>query len=295
MSVGAPSLFDRVAMSEVTTYDWSFFEDVAGYAEAGFGGIGVWQKKLEAGPFAYSTIPIDPIPPAELDAAVNAIRDAGLGVSSLICAGDYTQPDSDILERRLAHGRFAIDAVRKLDAGCLVIIPGGLYGGTYEEAMTRCSQALQLLAEVAGDAGVKLAIEPLHPRDTDFLNTLGETRELVERVDHDACGVFVDTWQLWENPDLLSEIARSAGRIYGLHVADSPETLRSNEDRFVPGEGVIPLAEIVGAVLDTGYDGWIDIELMSRELWKLDYRDVLARCKTGITGVLEAVEARHGG
>ena len=84
---------------------------------------------------------------------------------------------------------------------------------------------------------------------------------MIERVDHEACGVFVDTWQLWETPNLLSEIPHAAGRIYGLHVADSPATLRSNEDRFVPGEGVIPLVEIVGAVLDTGYDGWIDVEL----------------------------------
>jgi len=265
---------------------------VSAYAAAGFGAIGVWQKKLETGPFAYSTIPIDPLPEAVLDAAAQTIRAAGLSVSSLICAGDYTQTDRELLERRLQHGRSAIEVVRRLDAGCLVVIPGGLNGATNAEAMERCSQSLRLLTEIAGDADVKLAIEPLHPRDTDFVNTLGEALELVERVDHEACGVFVDTWQLWETPDLLAEIARSAGRIYGLHVADSPPALRSNEDRFVPGEGVIPLAEIVGAVLDTGYDGFIDVELMSRELWELDYHEVLARCAAGITNVLEAVEAR---
>jgi sugar phosphate isomerase/epimerase len=291
----ATSVLARCAMSEVTTFDWTFEQDVAGYAEAGFGAIGIWQNKLVAGPFVYSMIPVDPIPEPRLDAAVQAIRDAGLGVSSLICAGYYTEPDPVMLERRIAHGRFAVDAVRRLGAGCLVIIPGGLHGGTREEAMERCSQSLTRLSELAGDVGVRLAVEPLHPRDTDFVNTLGDAVELIELVDHEACGVFVDTWQLWETPDLLSEIPRAAGRIYGLHVADSPAALRSNEDRFVPGEGVIPLAEIVGAVLDTGYDGWIDVELMSRELWALDYHEVLPRCARGITGVLEAVEARRAG
>ena len=295
MSDEAPSLLDRCAMSEVTTFEWTFEQDVAGYADAGFGAIGVWQNKLMDGPFLYSMIPFDPIPPPRLDAAVEAIRNAGLGVSSLICAGDYTQPDPITLERRLEHGRFAVDATRRLEAECLVIIPGGLYGATRENAMERCARSLRLISEVAGDAGIKLAIEPLHPRDTDFVNTLGDALELVERVDHEACGVFFDTWQLGGTPDLLTDIARAAGRIYGLHVADSPPTLRSNEDRFVPGEGVLPLVEIVGAVLDAGYDGWIDVELMSRELWALDYRDVLARCRAGITGVLEAVEARRGG
>lgn len=282
-------------MSEVTTFDWTFEQDVAAYADAGFGAIGLWQNKLTEGPFMYSTIPIDPIPLSRLDAAAQAVRAAGLGVSSLICAGNYTEPSTPILDRRIEHGRFALDAVRRLGAGCLVIIPGGLHGGTREEAMERCSRALRHLSEIAGESGVRLAVEPLHPRDTDFVNTLGDAVELIERVDHEACGVFVDTWQLWETPELLSEIPRAAGRIYGLHVADSPATLRSNEDRFVPGEGVIPLVEIVGAVLDTGYDGWIDVELMSRELWALDYHEVLTRCAAGITGVLEAVEARRAG
>ena len=295
MNDKTPSPLARCAMSEVTTFDWTFEQDVVGYAEAGFGAIGVWQNKLTDGPFVYSMIPVDRIPEPRLDAAVQAIRDAGLGVSSLICAGDYTEPDPLMLERRFEHGRFAIDAVGRLEAGCLVTIPGGLHGGTREEAMERCSRTLRRLSEIAGDVGVKLAVEPLHPRDTDFVNTLGDAIELIERVNHEACGVFVDTWQLWETPDLFSEIPRAAGRIYGLHVADSPATLRSNEDRFVPGEGVIPLVEIVGAVLDTGYDGWIDVELMSRELWALDYHDVLARCSTGITGILEAVEAQRAG
>jgi sugar phosphate isomerase/epimerase len=288
------SLLARCAMSEVTTFDWPFERDVAAYSEVGFGAIGVWQNKLMGGPFVYSMIPVEPIPPPRLDAAVHAIRTAGLGVSSLICAGDFTQPNPVMLKRRIEHGQSAVDAVRRLEGGCLVIIPGGLHGGTREEAMERCSRALRLLSEIAVDAGVRLAVEPLHPRDTDFVNTLGDAIELTERVNHEACGVFIDTWQLWETPDLLREIPRAAGRIYGLHVADSPAALRSNEDRSVPGEGVIPLVEIVGAVFDAGYDGWIDVELMSRELWALDYHDVLARCATGITGVLEAVEARHG-
>ena len=107
--------------------------------------------------------------------------------------------------------------------------------------------------------------------------------------------MFVDTWQLWQTPDLLREIASAAGRIYGFHLADSPQTLRSNEDRFVPGEGVIPLVEIVSAVLDAGYDGFVDVELMSQELWTHDYDDLLARCAAGATGILAAAEARRAG
>ena len=37
---------DRVSISEVTTYRWSFEEDVQNYVGAGISGIGVWRQKL---------------------------------------------------------------------------------------------------------------------------------------------------------------------------------------------------------------------------------------------------------
>ena len=56
----------RCAMSEVTTFDWTFEEDVAGYAEAGFGAIGLWQNKLTDGPFISSIHPYRPDPRVQI-------------------------------------------------------------------------------------------------------------------------------------------------------------------------------------------------------------------------------------
>jgi sugar phosphate isomerase/epimerase len=102
--------------------------------------------------------------------------------------------------------------------------------------------------------------------------------------------VFVDTFQLWGTENLLADIARAAGRIFGVHVADSPERLRAREDRLVPGEGVIPLRELLGAIHTTGYAGRYDVELMSQELWASDYDDVLRRCAQGLTDLLLSLE-----
>jgi len=44
---------------------------------------------------------------------------------------------------------------------------------------------------------VRLAIEPLHPRQFDFINTVGDALELIEEVDDPLCGVFIDTYQVW--------------------------------------------------------------------------------------------------
>ena len=35
-----------LSMNEMTTYRWSFAQDVENYQQAGYGGIGVWRMKL---------------------------------------------------------------------------------------------------------------------------------------------------------------------------------------------------------------------------------------------------------
>lgn len=283
-------LMARCAMSEVTTHDWTFKEDVTGYARDGWGGIGVWLHKLEPGPFIYEQMPSVVLDASVIEAAATEIREAGLGIASLIATGLFTEPDPDARQARLEHALFAIDAARRLGTDCLIIVPGARQGASYEEAMDRVVDTLSRLAEPAASAGVRLAIEPLHPRHVDFCNTLPEALDLVERVGHEGCGVFVDLFQLSETPNLLDDIRASAGRLFGVHVADAPRELRWREDRFVPGEGVLPLRDMLAAIVDAGYDGWFDVEIMSRELWASDYDALLHRCAQGLTDLLLDVE-----
>ena len=68
----------KIAISEITTPRWTFREDVEAYARVpGVEGIGVWRNKLAD---------------AGVAAAAKLLRDAGLGVSSLIFAGRFTDP-----------------------------------------------------------------------------------------------------------------------------------------------------------------------------------------------------------
>ena len=55
----------------------------------------------------------------------------------------------------------------------------------------------------------------------------------------------------------------------------------------MPGEGVLPLDGMLGALFATGYDGWLAVEIMSTELWQTDYDDLLERCRVGMRAVVE--------
>jgi sugar phosphate isomerase/epimerase len=110
--------------------------------------------------------------------------------------------------------------------------------------------------------------------------------ELVERVDHEAFGVCVDTWNIWQSRDLEPTIARTGQRIFLLQISDWGEP-RDYYDRVVPGTGKIPLAAIVAAADRGDYRGPHVIEIFSSEslpdsLWRADLSAVLDASVHGV-------------
>ncbi len=59
---------------------------------------------------------------------------------------------------------------------------------------------------------------------------------------------------------------------------------------MVPGEGVLPLAPMLGELFAAGYNGWLAVEIMSTELWAGDQDDLLRRCQTGMAQVVADAE-----
>jgi sugar phosphate isomerase/epimerase len=86
----------------------------------------------------------------------------------------------------------------------------------------------------------------------------------------------------------------------GVHVNDRRALTRSWKDRVLPGDGVIDLPAILGALEAGGYDSWFDLEIFSDNgafgddypdsLWKLPPVEVVRR---GHAGFRRAWEARY--
>jgi sugar phosphate isomerase/epimerase len=258
----------RLSVSEITTKDWSFDEDVRGYLAAGLGGMGLWRDKLDR--FGE-------------ERGIELLQETGLQVANVVDAGYFPRKTRSQTELQIQDTVRAIKLTSRLGCDCLLVVSGdvGSFFRTREEAVDIIVTALRRLAPIADEFGVNLALEPIHPMYVGytFLRTIAQTRELLERVDHPRVGLFFDTYHLWQDQQLLTQIESVAGRIYGVHVSDWREPPRSSSDRALPGAGIMPLREILTAIARTGYAGFYDVELFSDELWLSDYPQLLQECK----------------
>ena len=251
-------------------------------AEAGVRSIGLWRE---------------PVNEVGLAQAARMLNDSGLRFSTHCRGGFFTLPEGPERRAAIDDNRRAIEEAATLAAAgapgsqaVLVLVVGGLPEGSRDlaGARLRVREALDELAPDARAAGVTLAIEPLHPMycsDRAVVSTLGQALDLAAGFDPTVVGVTVDTFHLWWDPDILNQIARAGreGRIATYQVCDWRTPLAADVllSRHYPGDGVIDFGPLTAAVLTTGYDRDIEVELFNADIWATPPAEVVARTVQG--------------
>ncbi len=253
----------RLSINEMTTFRWSFEEDVAQSLAAGFTALGVWRQKLSD----YGE-----------DKGIELLAQRQMAVSNLLWAGGFTGSDGRTFRESIDDATEAIRLAAQMHAGCLVVYSGARAGHTHSHARRLLRDALRELIPVAEDFDVTLAIEPMHigcATEWTFLTSLDEALSLIDAAESKRVKLAFDTFHLGLEPDIVQRIPSLAQRIAVVHLGDSKQQPDGENNRCRLGEGTIPLAEIVAALQESGYDGFYDVELMGEEIEAVDYRDLL--------------------
>ena len=195
--------------------------------------------------------------------AAEVAKENGLAVSVCAAMGpdrDLIHSDAGIRKNGVDYVRHCIDAAHTLGAqnvvGPLYSAVGRTWQSTEDERKRDTDllvDQLKALSQHAGDQGVTLCVEPLNRFETSFMNLAQQAIDVVDRVDHPACGILLDTFHMNIEERSVGDALRSAGaRLKHVHGCEN--------DRGAPGSGHVPWDEVRDALKAIQYDGPVVIE-----------------------------------
>jgi sugar phosphate isomerase/epimerase len=256
-----------LSINEMTTFRWSFEEDVVRYAAEGIPAIGVWRQKLsDCGPVRGRKL----------------LDQHRMKVSHLLWAGGFTGSDGRSFHESLEDAQEALRTAAAIRAATLVVYSGARWGHTHSHARRLFFEALKQLAPEADELGVDLAIEPMHPgiaADWTFLTSLDDVLSAIEQFGNPRVKMVFDTYHLGHEANLVKRIAQIVPHIAIVQLGDARQPPRGEQNRCRLGDGCLPLKEIVAALKAAGYDGFYDVELLGEELESADYHSLLEHAK----------------
>lgn len=258
----------KLCIHTITTKPWNIEEAAKNYAAAGVKGITVWRDAL-AGRNIRQT--------GEL------LRDHDLTIVSLCRGGFFPAANNDERKSAIDDNKRAIEEAYQLGTSMIVLVCGADPSQSLEESRKQIRDGIASIITEATAAGVKLAVEPLHPMYADArsaINTLAQANDMAEELNSPSVGVAVDVYHLWWDPSLEKEIKRCGenGNLSAFHVCDwkVPTTDMLN-DRGLMGEGCIPVRKIRSWVEAAGFTGFNEVEVFSNNYWKENQDDFLKK------------------
>jgi sugar phosphate isomerase/epimerase len=255
------------SISQLTTLRWDLPVELEHLAYHGFDAISLWRTKL-------SDIGID--------AARKHLERTGIRVSSLQWAGGFTGSDGRTFRESIDDAAEAIQTAEQVGAEVLVVHTGCRGGHTLGHARRLLHESLDVLAPLAADRGVTLAIEPHHPGAAvgcGFMARLAQAVEWVDRFDHPSVRLALDLWQFGHDPSLAGILPDLVKRLALVKVADRIGPPSSDRERLPPGDGTLPLEKLVADLHAAGYRGDLEFEVVGEAVEAAGYDAVLRQLR----------------
>ncbi|KKB08110.1 hydroxypyruvate isomerase [Devosia chinhatensis] len=176
--------------------------------------------------------------------------DWGAGERGIACHPDRVEEFRQGVETAIAYAQ----ATACMQINCLAgIAPASHDRAALEQVLI---DNLAYAAPRLAEAGIKLLLEPINPRDIPgfLVNSTDDFERIAEAVGHDNVHLQYDFYHMQVvQGDLLPTFERLQSRIAHVQIADHP-------GRNEPGTGEINYRNICKALDEAGYDGWVGAE-----------------------------------
>ena len=258
--------YQKLCVHTVTTKPWNIHQAIRKYSAAGVGGISIWRDAI-----------------AEEDPGMvrQEAADHGVSVVSLVRGGFFTGHAKSDRNEAIDSNKRIIDEAAAVGAPLVVLVCGATPGVTIHDNLRQIEDGIGAVVDHAAAAGVKLAIEPLHPMYADTrsaVTTMKSANDICESLSSPYVGVAVDVFHVWWDPELDSELERCgrAKNVFAYHICDwKTEMTDMLTDRGLMGEGVIDLKRMRQRVENAGFNGFHEVEIFSTRYWAEDQDEFL--------------------
>lgn len=250
----------RLSLDAMSTFKWTFDQDLALWRDLAVRHAGLLISKID-------------------DDAVtkfSRVREAGIQVSTVI-VGSFDLRRADTWDRTRASHREVIDRLAEVGGHSLYFTPGRTTGAPWREVLEIFAQAVGPSVAYAKQRGVHLAIEPSLRTDVSFVNTLRDAIDVAERT---GAEIVVDFGNMWMERDAREVLQRASPHIALVQICDViiGETGRPPPGgRVHIGEGELPLRRLMHEVLDSGYQGVFDLEVLGPRIESEGYDSAVRR------------------
>jgi len=262
--------FSKLCIHTMTTKPLSLQECVENYHAAGIQGITIWRNVLEG---------------QNLRDCKKILDNNNLNVAGVARGGFFPSVEAEKRQTAIDDNLFAIEQSAAVGAPVLVLVCGADSRQPLEKSREQIKEGILKILPEAKAAGVKLAIEPLHPMyagDKSAINTIAQANDMTEEINSEFVGIAVDVYHLWWDDNLENEIKRCGknNNLLAFHVCDwNVPTTDFLTDRGLMGDGCINVPQIRGWVEETGFSGYNEVEIFSDKYWATDQNQYLEKIK----------------
>jgi len=177
-------------------------------------------------------------------------------------------PEPAVRKRGIAFSKRLIDLSNEAGAkvfGGMIYCGWGYLSGkmrTEEEWKWGVEGYQEIACYAKGASDLILGIEPVNRFESHFINTAGDAVKFIHAVGAPNVKVHLDTFHMIREEDNITQAVLEAGKHIGyVHACEN--------QRGIPGRGLMPWTEFFQGLRKVNYDGCITIESFDPDMEKI--------------------------
>lgn len=168
----------------------------------------------------------------------------------------------NMLRESVDYVKLSMDMAKLIGAEFTLISLGHAgYYATHDEIWARAERVLTELTEHAEKIEHKIVLEALTPYESNVLTTANDLDAVFKKLPSKYLVGMCDIVPPYvQHESIMAYFDKLGEKMYHMHIIDSDG---ASDSHIMPGEGVMPLAELMEEIKERDYKGYLTIELVT--------------------------------